>query len=75
MTIFKPKCFVERRSIPLSIAELHFSLTTTHLTVGCDMKKVVYDVPRTSSIDDYWVLSLLWDSSNWKSGKFTTTDA
>ena len=43
---------VERKSIFLSVVELHFSLTTTHLTVGVKQRKVVYDVPRPSSIND-----------------------
>ena len=43
---------IERKSMFLSIAELHFSLTTTHLTVGVGVKKVIYDVPRPSSIND-----------------------
>ena len=43
---------IEKKLIFLSIAELHFSLTTTHLTVGHETKKVIYDVPRPSSIND-----------------------
>ena len=73
MTIFKPKWFVERRSIPLSIAEIHFSLTTTHLTVGVARRKWLFMMFLMHQASMTIGFTLVVDSSNWKSGRFTTT--
>ena len=61
---------IERKLIFLSIAELHFNLTTTHLTVGMKkrrlfMMSLVHQVSMTA--ESICVV----DSLNWKSGKFT----
>ena len=63
---------VERKSIFLSIAELHFSLTTTHLTVGVKQRRLftmslIHQVPMT--VEFIHVV----DSLNWKSGKSIIT--
>ena len=60
---------IERKSIFLSIAELHFSLTTTHLTVGVKQRRLfmmslVHQVSMTAEF------ICVVDSLNWKSGKF-----
>ena len=63
---------IERKSVFLFIVELHFSLTTTHLTVGVNQRRLfmmslVHQVLMTvESI-------LVVDSLNWKSGKSITT--
>ena len=62
----------ERKSIFLSIAELHFSLTTTHLTVGLVrrrlfMMSLVHQVLMTA--ESIRVV----DSLNWKSGRSVIT--
>ena len=60
---------VERKSIFLSVVELHFSSTITHLTVGVKQRRLfmmshMHQVLMTvGSI-------LVVDSSSWKSGKF-----
>ena len=63
---------VERKSIFLSIAELHFNLTTTHLTGGVKQRKLfmmslVHQVLMTAES------ILVVDSLNWKSGKSVIT--
>ena len=60
---------VERKSIFLSIVELHSSLTITHLTVGVIQRRLfmmslIHQVLMTTEF------ILVVDSSNWKSGKF-----
>ena len=62
----------KRKSIFLSIAELHFSLTTTHLTVGLKrrrlfMMSLVHQVLMTA--ESIRVV----DSLNWKSGRSLIT--
>ena len=63
---------IERKSIFLSIVELHFSLTTTHLTVGRNQRRLfmmslVHQVLMTAEF------IRVVDSLNWKSGRFVTT--
>ena len=63
---------IKRKSILLSIAELHFSLTTTHLTVGVKQRRLfmtslVHQVLMTAEFIH------VVDSLNWKSGRFVTT--
>ena len=63
---------IKRKSILLSIAELHFSLTTTHLTVGVKQRRLfmmslVHQVLMTAEF------IRVVDSLNWKSGRFITT--
>ena len=63
---------IKRKSILLSIAELHFSLTTTHLTVGVKQRRLfmmslVHQVLMTA--ESIRVV----DSSNWKSGRSVIT--
>ena len=63
---------IERKSIFLSIVELHFSLTTTHLTVGGNQRRLfmmslVHQVLMTAEF------IRVVDSLNWKSGRFVTT--
>ena len=62
----------ERKLVFLSIAELHFSLTTTHLTVGGNQRRLfmmslVHQVLMTAEF------IRVVDSLNWKSGRFVTT--
>ena len=63
---------IERKSIFLSIAELHFNLTTTHLTGGMKQRRLfmmslVHQVLMTAeSIHAV-------DSLNWKSGRSVIT--
>ena len=63
---------IKRKSIFLFIAELHFSLTTTHLTVGLVrrrlfMMSLVHQVLMTA--ESIRVV----DSLNWKSGRSVIT--
>ena len=63
---------IERKSIFLSIVELHFSLTTTHLTVGMKQRRLfmmslVHQVLMTAEF------IRVVDSLNWKSGRFAIT--
>ena len=63
---------IKRKSIFLSIAELHFSLTTTHLTVGVKQRRLfmmslVHQVLMTA--ESIRVV----DSLNWKSGRSVIT--
>ena len=63
---------VERKSIFLSVVELHFSLTTTHLTVGVKQRRLF----MMSLIHQVLMIAesiLVVDSLNWKSGKFVIT--
>ena len=63
---------VERKSIFLSIAELHFSSTTTHLTVGVIRRKLLFMMSLVHQAFMTTEFTLVVDSSNWKSGKFIT---
>ena len=59
---------VERKSIFLSVVELHFSLTTTHLTVGVKQRRLfmmslIHQVLMTAEFIH------VVDSLNWKSGE------
>ena len=63
---------IERKSIFLSIAELHFNLTATHLTGGVKQRRLfmmslVHQVLMTGES------ILVVDSLNWKSGKSVIT--
>ena len=63
---------VERKSMSSSIAELHFSLTITHLTVDMVQRRLfmmslIHQVSMTAEF------TLVVDSLNWKSGKFVIT--
>ena len=75
MTIFKLKWFVERKLMSLSIAELHFSSTTTHLTVGVIRRRLLFMMFLMHQTSMTIGFILVVDSSNWKSGKFVTTGA
>ena len=63
---------VERKLIFLSIAELHFSSTTTHLTVGVIRRKLLFMMSLVHQAFMTTEFTLVVDSSNWKSGKFIT---
>ena len=63
---------IKKKPILLSIAELHFSLTTTHLTVGVKQRRLfmmflVHQVLMTA--ESIRVV----DSLNWKSGRSVIT--
>ena len=63
---------IKRKSILLSIAVLHFSLTTTHLTVGVKQRRLfmmslVHQVLMTAEF------IRVVDFLNWKSGRFVIT--
>ena len=63
---------VERKLILLTIAELHSSLTTTHLTVGVKQRRLfmmslIHQVLMTGE----FIHAV--DSLNWKSGKSIIT--
>ena len=75
MTIcfFKPKWLSKGNRCPFSIAELHFSLTTTHLTVGMIQRRLLFMMFLVHQASRTIEFILVVDSSNWKSGKFTTT--
>ena len=73
MTIFKLKQFVERKSMSLFIVELLFNLTTTHLTVGVIQRRLLFMMFLVHQTSMTIGFILVVDSSNWKSGKFTTT--
>ena len=63
---------IERKSIFLSIVELHFSLTTIHLTVGVKQRRLF----MMSLVHQVLMIGesiLVVDSLNWKSGRFVTT--
>ena len=60
---------VERKLIFLSIAELHSSLTITHLTVGVIQRRLFMMFPvHQASMTTKFILVV--DSLNWKGGKF-----
>ena len=63
---------IEKKSIFLSIVELHFSLTTTHLTVSMKQRRLfmmslIHQVSMTAEF------IRVVDSLNWKSGRFAIT--
>ena len=63
---------IEKKSIFLSIVELHFSLTTTHLTGGMKQRRLfmmslAHQVLMTAEFIH------VVDSLNWKSGRFAIT--
>ena len=63
---------IERKLIFLSIAELHFSLTTTHLTGGMKQRRsfmmsLIHQVSMTAEFIH------VVDFLNWKSGRFVIT--
>ena len=63
---------IERKSIFLSIVELHFSLTTTHLIVSMKQRRLfmmslVHQVLMTAEFIH------VADSLNWKNGRFAIT--
>ena len=63
---------IKRKSILLSIAVLHFSLTTIHLTVGVKQRRLfmmslVHQVLMTAEF------IRVVDFLNWKSGRFVIT--
>ena len=49
---FQTQMVVERKSISLSIAELHSSLTITHLTVGVKQRRLFMMSPHPSNVND-----------------------
>ena len=62
---------VERKSIFLSIVELHSSLTITHLTVGVIRRRLfMMFLVQQASMTTKFICVV--DSLNWKSGKFAT---
>ena len=63
---------IEKESIFLSIAELHFSLTTTHLTVGL-VRRRLFMMSLVHPVLMIGESILVVDSLNWKSGKSATT--
>ena len=69
---FQTQMVVERKLIFLSIAELHSSLTITHLSVGVKQRRLftmslIHQVSMTAEFIH------VVDSLNWKSGKFIIT--
>ena len=64
---------VERKLIFLSIAELHFSLTVTHLIVGVIWRGLLFMMFPVHQISMIIGFILVVGSSNWKSGKFVIT--
>ena len=72
MTIFKLKWLLKGNQYFFSIAELHSSLTITHLTVGVIQRRLfmmslIHQVLMTAKFIH------VVDSLNWKSGKFVIT--
>ena len=63
---------IERKSIFLSIAELHFSLTTTHLTVGVKQRRLFMMSLVHQALMTVEFIHVV-DSLNWKSGRSVTT--
>ena len=60
---------VERKSIFLSVVELHSSLTITHLIVGVIRRRLfMMSLVHQASMTTEFILVV--GSSNWKSGKF-----
>ena len=74
MTIFKPKLIVERKSIFLSIVELHSSLTITHLTVGVIRRRLLSTMSLVHQVSMTTEFILVVGSPNWKSGKSVIID-
>ena len=70
MTIFKPKWLLKGNRCPFSIAEVHFSSTTTHLTVGMIQRRLLFMMSLVHQAFMTTKFTLVVDSSNWKSGKF-----
>ena len=70
---FQTQMVVERKSIFLSIAELHFSLTITYLTVGVIQRRLLFMMFLMHQVSMTIGFILVVDSSNWKSGKFVIT--
>ena len=66
---------VERKSIFLSIVELHSSLTITHLTVGVIQRRLLSTMSLVHQVSMTTEFILVVGSSNWKSGKFVTIAA
>ena len=62
----------ERKSIFLSIAEPHSSLTFTHLTVGVIQRRLFMMSPMHQALMTVRFTRVV-DSLNWKSGKFIIT--
>ena len=67
---FQTQMVVERKLMSLSIAELRFSLTTTHLTVGVIRRRLLFMMFLVHQALMTIEFILVVDSSNWKSGKF-----
>ena len=67
---FQTQMVAERKSISLSIAELHFSLTVTHLIVGVIWRRLLFMMFLMHQVSMTIRFILVVDSSNWKSGKF-----
>ena len=63
---------VERKSLFLSIAELHFSLTITHLTVGVKQRRLFMMSHVHQALMTVGFTRVV-DSLSWKSGKFVIT--
>ena len=73
MTIFKPKWLLKGNRYFFSIAELHSSLTITHLTVGVIQRRLLFMMSLIHQASMTTEFTLVVDSSNWKSGKFIIT--
>ena len=63
---------IERKSIFLSITELHFSLTTTHLTGGVKQRRLFMMSLIHQALMTVESIHAV-DSLNWKSGKSVIT--
>ena len=66
---FQTQMVVKRKSMSLFIAELHFSLTTTHLTVGVIRRRLLFMMFLVHQASMTVRFILVVDSSNWKNGK------
>ena len=66
--LFELKWSLKKKSILLSIAELHFSLTTTHLTVGL-VRRRLFMMSLVHQVLMIGESILVVDSLNWKSGR------
>ena len=73
MTIPKPQMVVERKLILLSIAELHFSLTITHLTVNVIWRRLLIMMFPMHQVLVMIEFTLAVGSSNWKNGRSVIT--
>ena len=67
---FQTQMVVERKLMSLSIAELHFSLTITHLTVRVIQRRLLFMMFLVHQVSMTIGFILVVDSPNWKSGKF-----